>query len=181
MSLKSLVYVKYRQSKCSQKIWSLLRTEQARPTPPGRGNVSRSRLIGWRVEASRKLHPSQHAHTRAAPEPWNNKVSLSSGNKTELGYETQKYLTCFFGGLFFSLTVELSQIKWAWRGLPSLPGGFPGIFFRFEELIFIFVYFPLEHHKTWPVSPAVSKKRQFNKIIDLYLLPQFRQFQTDTY
>ena len=34
--------------------------------------------------------------TKAAFELWNNKVSLSFGNKTELGHEIQKYLKFFF-------------------------------------------------------------------------------------
>lgn len=35
-------------------------------------------------------------HTKAALKLWNNKVSLSFGNKTELGHEIQKHLKLFF-------------------------------------------------------------------------------------
>ncbi len=45
-------------------------------------------------------------YTNAALELWNNKVSLSFGNKTVLGHEIHKYLK-----LFFRISVELSQIK----------------------------------------------------------------------
>ncbi len=34
--------------------------------------------------------------TKVAPELWNNKVSLSLGNKAKLGHEIQKYLRLFF-------------------------------------------------------------------------------------
>lgn len=51
--------------------------------------------------------------TKTTPELWNNKTSLSCGNKNMLGQKAQKYLR-----LLFRISLELSHVKWS---LPRLP------------------------------------------------------------
>lgn len=71
--------------------------------------------------------------TKTTPELWNNKTSLSCGNKNMLGQKAQKYLR-----LLFRISLELNHVTWS---LPRFPKDLLEVFVSLLRDSFLFFFF----------------------------------------